>query len=147
LSLRQGFELRTIGFIDAVAASGGLSVRECGIFAGGRVAIVADEVHGLMIAEDDVHLATLASSFPLQLLEVADDLKRIRPTIGDVPKLHEDSLATRPMAARIGDARAASDILPSLEVAVEVANGNDPLRLLREQCIGKAGGKRRERHR
>ena len=48
-----GFELRAVGFVDAVAARGRLAVGEGGIFARRRVAVVAEQVHRLVVAEDD----------------------------------------------------------------------------------------------
>src|SRR6476659_2685748 len=81
LSLVEGLELGSIDFVDAVAPSSGLAVGKGGVFARGRVSIVADEVHRLVISENDDHLAALAQSLTLQLLEVADDLEGVRPPI------------------------------------------------------------------
>ena len=53
LRLVGGFELPRLMRIYSLAASGGVAVGEGGIFAGRRVAVVAEQVHRLVIAEDD----------------------------------------------------------------------------------------------
>ena len=123
------FDRGAVELIDAVAARGGIAVGEGGIFARRRVAVIAEEVHRLVVAENDDDLAAGARRFFLQPLQAADDQKRIRPAVGNVAHLHEDCPARGPMASGADQARRAGDRHPRLIVAVEIAHRDDALGL------------------
>ena len=56
---------------------------------------------------------------------------QFRLAVGDVAELDEHGLAARPVAARVDDPGGAGDRQPRLAIAVEIANGDETLRLLR----------------
>ena len=89
-----------------------------------------------MIAEHDDDASAGARRLGLELLEAADDKERVRLAVGDVAKLDERRLAARPMARRVDQPGGAGDRLPGLEVAVEIADGDDAVRLRRPKAAG-----------
>ena len=79
-----------------------------------------------MIAEHDDDPAAGARRFALRVAEVADDLERVRPAVGDVAELDEDRLAAGPVAGGVDQAGVAGDVEPGGIIAVKVADGDDP---------------------
>ena len=77
--------------------------------------------------------------FGLELLQVADDLERVRSAVGDVAELDEGRRAGFPVARWILDARCHGDLGPRLEIAMEVADRDDALR-----CRGPGDSAERE---
>ena len=127
--LVRGLEPAAVCFVHTVAPRGGPAVDEGGIFTWRRVAVVAEQVHRFMIAEHDHDFTALARRLPLQLLQAADDLERVRPAVGDVAELDERGLAAGPVTLRVDQPGGAGNGQPRLIVAVEVADGDDALGL------------------
>ena len=75
-----------------------------------------------MIAEDDDRLAALARRLPLQLLQRAHDLERIRASVGNVPELDKDCLAAHPVPLGVDEPGTARNVLPRRIVAMEIAD-------------------------
>ena len=112
-----------------LAPRGRAVVGEGGIFAGRRVAEVAEQVHRLVVAEDDDDTAARARGLRLEFLKTADDEERVRLAVGDVAELDQRRLAARPVPGGIDQPRGPGDRLPRLEVAVEVTDRDDAVRL------------------
>jgi hypothetical protein len=81
-----------------------------------------------MVAENDDHSAPGLRRFGLKLLKAANNPLRIRTAIGDVAELDQGCGAACPMAGRLHDPRGGRDIVPCLEIAVEIADGDDARR-------------------
>ena len=65
-----------------------------------------------MIAEHDDDLAAGFGRITLELLEVADDLERIGPTVGNVAELDECRSPARPAVGIVDQAGVAGDREP-----------------------------------
>jgi hypothetical protein len=80
-----------------------------------------------VVAEYDHDFATGARGLLLQLLEASDDLQGIRATVGDIAELDEGRFSARPAAVRADQAGRPRDRRPGGIIAVQVADGDDPL--------------------
>ena len=100
-----------------------------------------------MIAEHGDHPAAALRRLARKLLQTADDLERVRAAVGDVAKLDQGGVAARPAVPGVDQACRAGDRDPRVIVAVEVADGDDPLLhgslgRWRKQQNGKQKGRR-----
>ena len=84
--------------IKAFAAGHRLVVDERRIFAGSRVTIVAEKVHGLVIAEDDDDPAAGCRASAWSWRRLRTIFSEVRSAIGDVAKLNERLRPSGPMA-------------------------------------------------
>ena len=97
------------------------------IFAGMDVTQVAYDVHGFVISDQSDHCPTGARRLALQAHEMADDLRRVRPSVGDVAGLDEDISAAHPAIMTIDQRRGPEDAAIGLEIAVQIADRDDPV--------------------
>jgi hypothetical protein len=121
------FDVGLVGIVNTVTTLLGLGIGEGRIFTRGRVAIVADKIHGFVIAEQDHDLAALAPGFLLQLLKIADNLERVRPAVRNVAHLDQGRVSTSPMVPGIDEPRSAGNSEPCVIVAVKIADSDDAL--------------------
>ena len=84
-----------------------------------------------MVAEDNDRLAAACAALRFcSCCRLRTIFSESGPRSSDVAELHEDGVAARPMALGIDHAGGARDVLPCGEVAMEIADGDDTLRLL-----------------
>jgi hypothetical protein len=81
-----------------------------------------------MVADKGDDPAAGARRLALKAHQIADDLERVRPAIGNIAELDKNGCAAGPVATSIDQAGIARDIAPGRVVAVEIADGNDSQR-------------------
>ena len=80
----------------ALALPLGPAVGERGVSGGGDVPELVEEVHDLVVAEEELHAAAGPLRLVLEPHEEIERLTHLRPAVEDVAGLHEDRVAAGP---------------------------------------------------
>ncbi len=104
----------------ALALRLGPGVGERGVSGGGDVPELVQEVHDLVVAEEELHAAAGALRLVLEPHEEVERLAHLGPAVEDVAGLHEDRVAAGPPQLGVDEPRRLQDFDEGLERAVDV---------------------------
>ena len=86
-------------------------------------------IHGLMVCDEDVHVPSRFFRFLLEAHEQVHAISRARPSIDDVPQLHEMCLSPIPFQLIVHEARVLEYCDEVVIGSMHVADDHDPLDL------------------
>ncbi len=137
-----GLDLALSRLVQALAKRAGIGSHIGREIGRDRVAKVARHIHRLVISDESEDFAALLWRFLLKAHQLVDDLERVRLAVDDIADLNEHGPAAGPVPIRILDSSSDREIAPDREVAVKIADCDDPRRL---RLRRRSGCKRRDR--